>query len=49
MKELLNNTLQKIQSRRYRYEKAANELKDRLPILSIRQKYTKDQQKDADQ
>lgn len=48
MKELLNNTLQKIQSRRYRYEKAANELKDKLPILSIRQKYTKEQQKDAD-
>ena len=48
MKELLNNTLQKIRSRRYRYEKTANELKDKLPILSIRQKYTKEQQKDAD-
>ena len=48
IKELLNNTLQKIQNRRYRYEKVANELKDKLPILSIRQKYTKEQQRDAD-
>lgn len=48
IKERLNDILSKLQRRRYRYEKVANELKDNLPILSIRQKYTREQQRDAD-
>ena len=48
IKERLDNVLSKLQRRRYRYEKVANELKDNLPILSIRQKYTREQQRDAD-
>ena len=48
IKERLDTVLSKLQRRRYRYEKVANELKDNLPILSIRQKYTREQQRDAD-
>ena len=48
IKERLDNVLSKLQRRRCRYEKVANELKDNLPILSIRQKYTREQQRDAD-
>ena len=48
IKERLNDILSKLQRRGYRYEKVANELKDNLPILSIRQKYTREQQRDAD-
>ena len=48
IKERLNDILSKLQRRRYRYEKVANELKDNLPILSIRQKYTREQQRDSD-
>ena len=48
IKERLNDILSKLQRRRYRYEKVANELKDNLPILSIRQKYTREQQRDVD-
>ena len=48
IKERLDTVLSKLQRRRYRYEKVANELKDNLPILSIRQKYTREQQRNAD-
>ena len=48
IKERLDNVLSKLQRRRYRYEKVANELKDNLPILSIRQKYTREQQRDKE-
>lgn len=48
IKERLKKTLQYLQRRRSRYEGIANELKDKLPILSINQKFTREQQRDKE-
>ena len=48
IKERLKKTLQYLQRRRSRYEGIANELKDKLPILSISQKFTREQQRDKE-
>ena len=48
IKERLKKTLQYQQRRRSRYEGIANELKDKLPILSINQKFTREQQRDKE-
>lgn len=48
IKERLKKTLQYLQIRRSRYEGIANELKDKLPILSINQKFTREQQRDKE-
>ena len=48
IKERLKKTLQYLQRKRSRYEGIANELKDKLPILSINQKFTREQQRDKE-